>query len=145
MHNELLKEASQDTLRSFLKKAFDELKVKDYEMYKELELELYKKMYGCHFNSWLLDKALSSMENEDGTIGMHWSLEQTSQVARDNNISFNNYNEYDWCFVMNMMYSDYYHIFDNDTTMYVKISKAFLEDKDSKKGKAFTYYMEIKN
>lgn len=28
-------------------------------------------IYGCHFNKWLLEKALSCMKNEDGNKGAH--------------------------------------------------------------------------
>ena len=144
MHKTLLKEASLEVMRDFMDKAFDELKVKDYEMYEELELDLYKEMYGCHFNEWLLDKALSHLENEDGTTGYHWDLATTTQVAKSNGIEFNHFNEYDWCYVMNMLYSDYYKVIGNDANMYVKMSKAFLMDKDAPKGKALKYYISMK-
>lgn len=145
MHKILLKEASEEQVKSFLMKSFDEIKLKDYEMYEELELDLYKEIYGCHFNKWMLEKALNCLVNENGTKGGHWALETTTQVAANNNITFGEkYNEYDWCYVMNMMYSDYYSVFGNDTNMYVKVSKAFLEDKDAPTGKAFIYYVSMK-
>lgn len=43
-----------------------------------------------------------------------------------------------------MMYSDYYGAISNDTNMYVKLAKKFLEDKDAKEGKVFCYYMAMK-
>lgn len=144
MHKTLLKEASLEVMRGFMDKAFDELKVKDYEMYEELELDLYKEMYGCHFNEWLLNKALSNLENEDGTTGYHWDLGTTTQVAKNNGIEFNHFNEYDWCYTMNMLYSDYYKVVGNDANTYVKMAKAFLCDKDAPKGKALKYYMAMK-
>lgn len=145
MHKILLKNASLEVMRDFMDKAFDELKSKDHEMYEELELELYKEMYGCYFNKWMLDKALSHLVNENGSKGGHWTLDATSQVAANNNITFKErYNEYDWCYVMNMMYSDYYNVFGNETSMYAKLSKAFLEDKDAPEGKAFKYYISMK-
>lgn len=145
MHEQLLKEISFEKLRSFMEKSFDEIKRKDYNMYEDLELDLYKEMYGCHFSEWLLEKALSKMQNEDGTKGKHWSLADTTQVAKSSNISFEGFNEYDWCYVMNMMYSDYCGIFGNDVNTYTMLSKAFLEDKDAAKGKAFKYYYINRN
>lgn len=144
MHKTLLKEASLEVMRNFMDKAFDELKVKDHDMYEELELDLYIEMYGCHFNEWLLDKALSHLENEDGTTGPHWDLNTTTQVAKNNGIEFNHFNEHDWCYVMNMLYSDYYKVIGNDANMYVKLAKAFLCDKDAPKGKALKYYISMK-
>ena len=144
MHKKLLKDASLETLRSFMDKAFDELKIKDYEMYEELELDLYKEMYGCHFNDWLLEKALSKMVNEDGSKGGHWTLEQTQNVARSLGIKYEDFNAYDWCYVMNMIYSDYYGSVPNDVDTYGKMAKKFLEDKDAKEGKAYCYWLAMK-
>lgn len=57
----------------------------------------------------------------------------------------NNFNEYDWNYVMNMIYSDYYGAITNDTSAYGKLAKKFLMDKDAKHGKAFHYYLAMKN
>ena len=143
MHRTLVNIASHDTLKSFLIKAFDELKEKDYEMYEELELDLYKEIYGCHFSDWLLDRALEHMVNEDGTKGKHWDLKSTTQVANNNGVAFDYFNEYDWCYVMNMMYSDYYKVLGTDTNIYSKMAESFLKDKDAPEGKALKYYLRI--
>ena len=105
-------------------------------------MELYKKIYGCHFNEWMLAKATKDMINEDGTIGAHWTLEQTNNVAKQYGVTFNHYNEYDWNYVMNMIYSDYYKVIPNDIQSYIKFAKAFLDDKDAK-DKAFKYYYNV--
>ena len=144
MHKTLLREANLDVLRKFMDKAFDELKVRDHDMYDELELDLYKEMYGCHFNDWMLDKALSHLYNEDGTEGKHWDLSATTQVAKNNGIEFNCFNEYDWCYAMNMIYSDYCKVIGNDLGTYVKMASAFLMDKDAPEGKALRYYIAMK-
>mgnify|MGYP006988931896 CR=1 FL=1 len=143
MHTKLIYEASESTLRSFLNKSFEELKTRDYEMYEELEEDLYKEIYGCHFSEWMLEKALCKMKNEDGTTGGHWDVSTTTQVANNNGIVFDKFNEYDWNYVMNMFYSDYYRVIGNDTSAYVKLSKAFLEDKDAPEGKAYRYYLHV--
>lgn len=144
MHKKILEEASFEQLKDFVDYSLCELKSKDYEMYEELELQLYKKVYGCHFNSWMLEKALKHMINEDGTSGAHWDLEQTTSVARNNDITFSQFNEYDWCYVMNMIYSDYYGSVPNDMSVYIRMSRKFLEDKDAEEGKAFRYYVAMK-
>jgi hypothetical protein len=144
MHRKILEDATHEQLKYFLLDTFDDLKKVDREMYEELEEDLYKEVYGCHFNKWLLEKALSKMQNEDGTIGGHWTLEQTNSVAKSNGISFDYFNEYDWNYVMNMIYSDYYGAIPDDLNYYVKLSKKFLDDKDAGRGKAYHYYMAIK-
>ena len=143
MHIELIKKATEEQLRSFTKIALEKIKASNKELYDELELHLYKEVYGCHFNEELLTKATSAFINEDGTNGPHWSLEQTTMVARSNGIEFKKFNEYDWNYVLNMIYSDYYGSVPNETSTYVKMARKFLEDKDSEAGKALKYYLAV--
>lgn len=144
MHKHLIKTASFEQLKDFTDDALSMIKETNKDLYDTLELYLYKEMYGCHFSDWLAEKATSKMVNEDGTTGRHWTVEQTNSVAKSNNISFDTFNEYDWNYVMNMIYSDYYGVFSNDVTMYAKMSKRFLEDKDAPEGKALKYYLAMK-
>lgn len=144
MHEYLIREASDTQLREFASNALSMLKETHHDLYEELEDYLYKEMYGCHFNAWLLKKALSHMENEDGTSGGHWSLDQTTSVAKQYDIKFTDFNEYDWNYIMNMIYSDYYGVVPNDLKTYVYMAKRFLEDKDAVRGKAYHYYMSMR-
>ncbi len=144
MHKYLVKEATEQDLREFADGALSMIEHTNEGLYDELELFLYKKIHGCHFTDWLLDKAVSKMQNEDGSSGPHWTVEQTTSVAKQNNIMFSNFNEYDWNYVMNMMYSDYYGAIPNETSYYVKLSRKFLEDKDADTGKALRYYLAMK-
>lgn len=144
MHKKIIEEANNEQLKEFAYEVFDMLKrTVDEETYNEIEMDFYKEVYGCHFNKWLLEKATSKMVNEDGTKGPHWTVDQTTMVARSNGIEFKDFNEFDWNYVMNMVYSDYYGVIPNDTASYVKMAKKFLEDKDSEKGKALKYYLAV--
>lgn len=145
MHSQLIKHASDVQLREFATDALTMIKETNDDLYEKLEMYLYKQMYGCHFTDWLLEKATSKFTNEDGTKGPHWTLEQTNNVARQNGISFEHFNEYDWNYVMNMMYSDYYGAVSNDVTTYYKMARKFLEDKDAREGKALAYYLAMKD
>lgn len=144
MHKKMIKEATDEQLREFVNDALSMIKETNYDLYEDLEMYLYKELYGCHFNEWLLEKATKMMINEDGTIGPHWNIEQTNNVARQLGIEFNTFNEYDWNYTMNMIYSDYYGAVQNDTTIYAKLARKFLEDKDAKEGKALKYYLKMK-
>lgn len=143
MHHKLLNEATREQLVDFLTKQFDDLKTNNREMYDELESELYVEIHGKHFNEYLLDKAVASMENEDGTRGGHWKLDQTNSVLQSHaiDLSKEKFNEYDFNYVMNMIYSDYYGAVPNDVGTYYKMAMKFLNDKDSYEGKAYCYYM----
>lgn len=144
MHKYLIKSASDEQLREFVDDALGMIKETNHDLYETLELHLYKEIYGCHFNEWMLEKALHGMVNEDGTMGGHWTVEQTSSVARQQGINFDKFNQYDWNYVMNMIYSDYFGAVSNETSVYSKLAKKFLEDKDAKEGKALHYYLAMK-
>lgn len=143
MHTRIIEDANLEQLKDFAHYAIGMVKRIDEDVYEDIEMYLYKEVYGCHFNKWLLEKALKEMVNEDGTTGGHWTLEQTNNVARSNGIELSKYNEYDWCYVLNMIYSDYYGAVQNDISAYVKLAKKFLEDKDGVEGKALRYYLNM--
>lgn len=145
MHKKLLSEANFEIVKDFLYEMFDELKENNHKMYEELEIRLYKEIHGCHFTDWMLEKATRDMVNEDGSTGPHWSVKETTRTAESAGVSFKEYNEYDWNYVMNMIYSDYYGAVPDDMTYYIKMSIKFLQDKDAPKGKALQYYLSMKH
>ena len=145
MHKRLLKEATDDQLRDFADDAMSMIKETHEDLYEELESYLYKELYGCHFSQWLAEKATAKFINEDGTTGPHWKIEDTTNVAIQNGIRFDKFNEYDWYYTMNMMYSDYYGAVNNDLSTYIKLATKFLMDKDAPEGKALKYYLAMKD
>ena len=143
MHTRIIEDATLEQLKDFAYRALDMVKRIDEDVYDDIEMYLYKDVYGCHFTKWLLEKATNGMINEDGTRGAHWTVEQTTMVARSNGIEFRDFNEFDWNYVMNMIYSDYYGVIPNETSTYVKMARKFLEDKDAEHGKALKYYLAM--
>lgn len=109
----------------------------------------YEQEYGPHFNEEQARKAVNKMENEDGTRGPHWSLEETTSLANQFGINLNNkFNRYDWFVALNMIYSDYYKVLVNITNSntpkhYVEFAKAWLNDKDIDEGKMWYYYIYV--
>lgn len=81
-------------------------------MRERLKIERHEAMYGPHFNEECALKAVSKMENEDGSRGEHWSLEETTSIANQYGINLKGekYNKYDWYVALNMIRSDYYRI-----------------------------------
>lgn len=140
MHTKMLEEATHEQLKSFVHEQFDRLKTSMPELYQEMECELYQHIYGPHFTKWKYDCAASGFENEDDSKGPHWSVEQVTDYAKNHGLSYKDYNEYDFAFAMNMVYSDYYGAIPDSTDAYYKLAKAFIEDKDAPEGKAFLYY-----
>ena len=83
----------------------------------------------------------SHMKNSDGTVGAHWTLEQTQDVAKQRNITCD---PNDFWAVMSMMYSDYCQVAKRQSVdtpgFYADMAKAFLEDADAADGKAYLYW-----
>lgn len=77
-------------------------------MRERLKIERHEAMYGPHFNEECALKAVSKMENEDGSRGEHWSLEETTSIANQYGINLKGekYNKYDWYVALNMIRSD---------------------------------------
>lgn len=120
-----------------------EVKADNPKLEKMVLNDLYVSLYGEHFNKENAMEAVSNMENEDGSMGEHWSITETTRVANDNRITFNGFNEYDWYYVLNMVYSDYCKIFNDDNQTYIKLAKAWLNDIDVPEGKAWRYYTQV--
>ena len=108
------------------------------ELYPNKYKEYKNKLYGMAYGYAICDELREEIVNK---IGEHWTLDETEKVRhqyRYENISPNEFNV-----VMNMAYSDYSDIFDDDLDLYAKFSRAFIEDKDAKKGKVYLYFSTI--
>lgn len=119
-------------------------------MRERLKIERHEAMYGPHFNEECALKAASKMENEDGSRGEHWSLEETTSIANQYGINLKGekYNKYDWYVALNMIRSDYYRAVVTMTSSdhikyFVELAKAWLNDKDIEEGKMWYYYCYI--
>ena len=97
-----------------------------------------------HFDKKSLEMATSELENADDSQGAKWNLVQTNMLMRDNGLKANEkFNEYDFNYTMNMLYSDFSKLLGNDVMNYYKMAKCFLEDEDAPSGKAYRYYMAM--
>lgn len=102
--------------------------------------KLYKCLYGSHFIEPLAYEAVHGMYGMDSK-GETYPKETTDDVAKKLGLTFENYNEWDWYFTINMIASDYKGVV--DPANYAKIAKAWLEDKDVANGKAFRYWWKV--
>ena len=88
---------------------------------------------------------VSKMENEDGTRGPHWTMDQTTKVMEQRGIKEDPVKFYA---VLNMMYSDFCEVAKkvnaNSMDFYAEMAKAFLKDKDvGAQDKLAAYYEYI--
>lgn len=120
----------------------DEYKYKSMHHHEHIPKSTYHDEYktkSTHPKEHMYHEWLSNLKNEDGTHGEHWSIKQTTDVAKDHNVYFENISEKDWHMVLNMMYSDYCDVAKkhnvNTIGFYVDMAKAWLWDKDTIQGK----------
>ena len=121
------------------KKAHVERKEKSNDdfAWQEIDVEHHPE----HLSKADAESWVSRMKNSDGTVGAHWTLEQTQDVAKQRNITCD---PNDFWAVMNMMYSDYCQVAKRQSVdtpgFYADMAKAFLEDTDAADGKAYLYW-----
>lgn len=90
-------------------------------------------------------KWVESMENEDGTTGPHWSLDQVKKTMQQRNLDCDPVEM--WA-TMNMIYSDYSVVAKklgvNTMDFYIDMARAFLDDRDSGAAdKLSAYYYNV--
>lgn len=118
-------------------------------MHRLFRIKAYEAEHGPHFDEEMARKAVSKMENEDGSRGQHWSIEETTSLANQHGIRMDEkFNKYDWYVALNMVYSDYYRVIVNMTNSnnpkhFVELAKAWMCDKDIEEGKMWYYYVYI--
>lgn len=118
-------------------------------MHRIFRVKAYEQEHGPHFDEEQARKAVSKMENEDGSRGPHWSIEETTALASQHGVNLGNrFNRYDWFVALNMIYSDFYKVIvnitnSNNTKHFVEFAKAWLADKDIDEGKMWFYYIYV--
>ena len=93
-----------------------------------------------HFTKETAEYAVSHFDNKDGSRGAHWTYDQTSSVRKSKDLD---YEEGDWYYALNMIYSDYYKSGRSDDT-YIELAIDFLDDIDAPSCKAKKYYLGMK-
>lgn len=98
-----------------------------------------------------IKKWAEKLRNADGTDGAHFTKEEVRKIGERIGVRYDRFSEADLCMATNMLYSDYSEVLrplissDKEAMIYVKLGKAFLEDKDAPKGseKLAMYYYAI--
>ena len=119
-------------------------------MLNKAKLEHHEHTYGPHFTEECALKAVKHMENEDGTKGPRWSIEEAEKIAAQFGINLKGeaFNKYDWFVALNMVRSDFYRAVMNMTgtdnvKYFVELTKAWLHDKDIEHGKMWYYFKYV--
>lgn len=129
----------------------DNLLEKGFRILKsELCANVYEAINGPHFDEEHARYAVEGMENEDGSKGPHWTVEETTSIANQMGINLKSekHNKWDWYVAMNMIYSDFYKAVvamtgGASTKHFAELTKAWICDKDISEGKMWHYYVYI--
>ncbi|MBQ8809509.1 MAG: hypothetical protein IJZ69_04170 [Bacteroidales bacterium] len=110
------------------------------ESYWAIITKLHCLLHGAHFDEDTAKMAVSKMHNVDGTVGGHWSKEDTDKLAIQHNIE----HKCDFYYAMNMLYSDLSEVVGKDAAMHAKMAKAlYFDDPDMVEGKLFMQWMAV--
>lgn len=89
----------------------------------------------------MADEWMENLQNEDGSKGPHWTMDQTKQVMAQRGIKGEPLEFY---VILNALYSDYCKVFQkhniNKIDLYADLASAWINDKDAMDGKAALYY-----
>lgn len=85
------------------------------------------------------------MQNEDGSTGPHWSVEQTNQVLQQRGYK---HEPASWYAILNAMYSDFCGVAQKyglagNVEFFADLAHAWLDDKDAVTDKAAAYYYYV--
>lgn len=84
----------------------DNLLEKGFRILKsELCANVYEAINGPHFDEEHAKYAVEGMENEDGSKGPHWTVEETTSIANQMGINLKSekHNKWDWYVAMNLL------------------------------------------
>lgn len=143
MLEDLLEEATKENLCNLVSDLMERLEKAYPEMAAEFEDELYECVHGKHFDAWSYKKATDGLVNSDGSKGPHWKLDDARKLMREKGIESGSFNEYDFAYALNMIWSDYYGAMPDNSDSYARMALAFLNDKDAPEGKAYVYWKKV--
>ena len=92
---------------------------------------------------------VAGMQNEDGTTGGHWTIDETTAAAHSVGIRLDDISPICWNTAMNMMYSDYLGAASKfgvaTPPFFAELARDFLWDKDagSPAEKLYGYYTGV--
>ena len=131
-------EEQNDQAIEVLSEIMHEIQKKFPTYYKKYDDKLEKIYKHSSMTEAEAKKYVSQMHNKDGSVGEHWTIEQTTDYLLSHK-EFEHINPNCFYVAMNMMYSDYYKPTRTVDT-YASLAADFLEDKDAPSDKLKRYF-----
>jgi hypothetical protein len=137
-----MNESKKDALMEIFEEMFCDIKITNPEKYHHLEYEVMTIANKGHFDDKIYRKAVSCLLKKYDVTNLHWSLEQTDAVAKNLGYRWDEYNNYEFNFVMNMLHCQFHEIASIEATTYAKMANKWLEEHENKVLKYFMFIMK---
>ena len=126
-----------EKLADILEDLIEDVRHFDRSLYDKYTMCIYEMAYGNELDETLAREIVNKMQ----PYAQRWSIEETEKLQRDYDL--NDMRPEDFYVVMNQAFNDYRDIFGDDLSIYIKYTKAFINDPDAKEGKVFKYFTTI--
>ena len=126
-----------EELSEILEESIHHLKQCDTNLYKKLEMRLYKMAYGSKLSLDMAEEIVSNMR----PYHTRWNYDETRDIQDQYGV--NNIDSIDFFVVLNSAYNDYRDLFNENLENYIKFTIDFIEDEDAKQDKVFLYFTQI--
>ena len=120
----------------------ESLKEECPEMYHIIKFKLYEMINGPHFTKDLCEEALECIMEDYKAKEAEFEYEESKQVAKKFGVEFEDFNEHDWHYALNICYHLFKDLCKDDIQMCAKLTYLWLRDKAIPEGKAFYHYMK---
>ena len=108
------------------------------DIYEKYKMKLYGMAYNYKFTREMAEEIVENMKPRAEI----WNYDTTIQVK--NQYGLNNINSEDFYIVLNSLGNDYGDVINIDEVdTYVKMAKAWIDDKDAKENKVWIYFTKI--
>lgn len=120
----------------------ESLKEECPEMYHIIKFKFYEMINGPHFTKDLCEEALECVIEDYKVKEAEFEYEESKQVAKKFGVEFEDFNEHDWHYALNICYHLFKDLCKDDIQMCAKLTYLWLRDKAIPEGKAFYHYMK---
>lgn len=108
------------------------------ELYEKYKMKLYGMAYNYKFTREMAEEIVENMKPR----GEIWDYDTTTSVK--NQYGLDNINKEDFYLILNSLGNDYGDVISiEEVDTYVKMAKAWIEDKDAKENKTWIYFTKI--
>ena len=143
MHTRIIEDATLEQLKDFAHYSLGMVKRIDEDVYEDIEMYLYKEVYGCHFNKKLCKEASSRMYKDTNGKKEYikpYTKEEVDGMLEAYGIKLKRNKLYDAVYVANMCQADFLGKSVPTEEHLAKYVKDVIDDADAEEGYIFNRF-----